>query len=296
MHRQRTMPRPLPARPGAPLAGRLHARAGTRTRPPRAPLRETTPSRSARTRSHRRTPTGTCRTRTRPLPSGTRGARTRSPCCLHPRGAARVRTTIRTPSTPTTPTRTTATRTRQAAEKRVPSFVERVARSRAPRQAFDSPHSAPRVSLNGALALIGGALGSPAPRDPSATPGVFQQPASGRRDRSVLADGHRRVSAESADEQAPRTRDARDAVALLLRRQGRGRGRRQGRGRRHLAALEVGQLPLQVHDDALGLTALAGEILRDPRTENIRLLGSSDDEVTFFSEANDEFFLLSLPI
>ena len=112
----------------------------------------------------------------------------------------------------------------------------------------------------------------------------------------MLADGHRRVSAESADEQAPRTRDARDAVALLLRRQGRGRGRRQGRGRRHLAALEVGQLPLQVHDDALGLTALAGEILRDPRTGNIRLLGSGEHEVTFFSEANDEFFLLSLPI
>ena len=44
------------------------------------------------------------------------------------------------------------------------------------------------------------------------------------------------------------------------------------------------------------VVALAGEILRDPRTGNIRRLGSGDDEVTFFSEANDEFFLLSLPI
>jgi len=41
---------------------------------------------------------------------------------------------------------------------------------------------------------------------------------------------------------------------------------------------------------------LAGKILRDPRTEKIRLLGSGDEEVTFFREANDEFFLLWLPI
>ena len=54
--------------------------------------------------------------------------------------------------------------------------------------------------------------------------------------------------------------------------------------------------PLQVHEDALDLTALAGGILRDPRTRKIRLLASGDEEVTFFSEANDEFFLLSLPI
>jgi len=41
---------------------------------------------------------------------------------------------------------------------------------------------------------------------------------------------------------------------------------------------------------------LAGEILRDPRTEKIRRLASGGEEVPFFSEANDEFFLLWLPI
>ena len=50
-------------------------------------------------------------------PFGARGARrTISPCFLHPRAAAPVRTTIRTPSTPTTPTRTKATRTSRAIE------------------------------------------------------------------------------------------------------------------------------------------------------------------------------------
>ena len=47
---------------------------------------------------------------------------------------------------------------------------------------------------------------------------------------------------------------------------------------------KVAQLALQVHDDAPGLTALAGEILRDPRTGKIRLLASGGEEVTFFSE------------
>ncbi len=60
--------------------------------------------------------------------------------------------------------------------------------------------------------------------------------------------------------------------------------------------LAVGQLAVEVHDDTLGLTALAGGILRDPCTGKIRLLGSGDEEVTFFREANDEFFLLWLPI
>jgi len=58
----------------------------------------------------------------------------------------------------------------------------------------------------------------------------------------------------------------------------------------------IAQLPLHVVHDALGLTTLAGEILRDPRTGKIRLLGSGDDEVTFFREGNDEFFSLWLPI
>ena len=47
---------------------------------------------------------------------------------------------------------------------------------------------------------------------------------------------------------------------------------------------KVTQLALQVHDDAPGLTALAGEIFRDPRTGKIRLLASGGEEVTFFSE------------
>jgi len=49
--------------------------------------------------------------------------------------------------------------------------------------------------------------------------------------------------------------------------------------------LAIGQLPLQVGNDALGLMALAGGILRDPRTAKIRLLASGGEEVTFFSEA-----------
>ena len=36
--------------------------------------------------------------------------------------------------------------------------------------------------------------------------------------------------------------------------------------------------------DGGGLTALAGEILRDPRTGKIPLLASGGEEVTFFSE------------
>jgi len=47
---------------------------------------------------------------------------------------------------------------------------------------------------------------------------------------------------------------------------------------------KVAQLALQVHDDAPGLTALAGAILRDPRTRKTRLLASGGEEVTFFSE------------
>ena len=58
----------------------------------------------------------------------------------------------------------------------------------------------------------------------------------------------------------------------------------------------VAQLALHIHRDALGLTALAGEILRGPRTGKILLLGSGEEEVPFFSEANDECFLLWLPI
>ena len=46
----------------------------------------------------------------------------------------------------------------------------------------------------------------------------------------------------------------------------------------------VAQLALRVHDDAPGLTALAGEIFRDPRTGKIRLLESGGEEVTFFRE------------
>ena len=47
---------------------------------------------------------------------------------------------------------------------------------------------------------------------------------------------------------------------------------------------KVAQLALRVHDDAPGLTALAGEIFRDPRTGKIRLRASGGEEVTFFRE------------
>ena len=65
--------------------------------------------------------------------------------------------------------------------------------------------------------------------------------------------------------------------------------RARGRSPRGLAGAisayqNVAQLPLQVHDDAPGLTALAGEIFRDPRTGKIRLRESGGEEVTFFRE------------